>query len=127
MIISFLAGDYSGMQSLTYEARREWFERNPVADLKIPVLCFASSSLPLGLLFEDLGVYMQQSFGVPNDGLVAQLDAILPGSPFVLCDGMSHTASVLNDRVNCSILPSVVFEALAYMACQDPSAKTGAL
>jgi hypothetical protein len=127
MTIRFLTGDYSGVKSLTYEARREWFERNPVNELKIPVLCFASSTLPRGLLFEDLGAYMQQSFGVPNDGLVAQLDAILPGSPFVLCDGMSHAAPVLNDRVNCLVRPSVAFEALAYMACQDPSKKSGAL
>lgn len=115
-VIQWIAGDYSGVQCLTYEARQQWFATNPLSALPVPVLCFASSALPEGLLFEDLSRYMRDTFGIDNDGLVAVTDAILPGSPFVLADGVSHMAPVFNETLNCLVLPSHAIEALAYMA-----------
>ena len=114
MLIQWMAGDYSGVQSLTYEARKEWFARTPT--VPIPVLCFASSAHPSGLIPEDLSKYMYDTFGAENDGLVAQADAILPGAPFVLAKGISHLAPVFNDIPHCDILPSIFIQALCYMA-----------
>lgn len=69
-----------------------------------------------GFLFEDLSIYMNQTFGVLNDGLVAQADALLPGSPFVLANGFSHLSPAFYDGLHCSIHPTKMFEALAYLA-----------
>jgi len=58
-------------------------------------------------------------FDLDSDGLVAVTDAILPGSPFVLADGLSHIAPVFNVYPNCNLLSSVVLEALAYMSATE--------
>lgn len=126
-VIQWLAGDYSGVQSLTYEARKEWFKNNPIDKLGVPVLCCVTNALPEGFIFEDLASYMRENFGsVDNDGMVVSQDAVLPGSDFVYIEGVSHLASVLNDGLNCDLLPSVALEALIYMALKPKKAKSEA-
>lgn len=124
MIIKWMAGDYSGVKSLTYESRREWFQNNPVEKIPIPVLCCVTNTKAQGLLFEDLASYVRLTFGeADNDGLVVSQDAVLPGSDFVYIEGVSHLASVFNEHINCDLLPSVALEALTYMALRPRKAK----
>lgn len=120
LIIQWMAGDYSGMKSLTYEARKEWFDKKMKTDqIPIPVLCFATSAMPKGDLPEELGAYINDTFHVKNDGLVVEMDAVLPGSPFVLANGISHVAPVFNNIPYTETLPSVCIEALCYMAINN--------
>lgn len=122
-----MAGDYSGVQSLTYEARKEWFKRNPVETIPIPVLCCVTNTKAEGLIFEDLASYVRNSFNeADNDGLVVSQDAVLPGSDFVYIEGVSHLASVFNESINCDLLPSVALEALTYMALRPNKARRDA-
>lgn len=119
-----MAGDYSGLKSLTYESRREWFKNNPVEKIPIPILCCVTNTKPEGLLFEDLASYVRLAFGAAdNDGLVVSQDAVLPGSDFVYVEGVSHLASVFNESINCDLLPSVALESLTYMALRPKKAK----
>lgn len=127
-MIRWLAGDYSGVKSLTYESRKEWFKNNPVDKLGVPVLCCVTNAMPTGLIFEDLASYVRSSFGdIDNDGLVVSQDAVLPNSDFVYIEGVSHLASVINDSLNCELLPSVALEALTYMALRPKKAKEEAV
>lgn len=124
MIIRWMAGDYSGVRSLTYESRREWFKKNPVDKIAVPVLCCVTNTRAEGLLFEDLASYVRNTFGeADNDGLVVSQDAVLPGSDFVYVEGVSHLASVFNESINCDLLPSVALEALTYMALRPNKSK----
>lgn len=65
---------------------------------EVPFLCVAArkgeDSWDLDTLLEPFRDYML-ALGFPNDGLVPTASAILPGTPYVVLDGLDHLATVI--------------------------------
>ncbi|HYI00225.1 lipase [Hyalangium sp.] len=82
------------VQDLSYPARMEFVRRHPYAG-EVPTVALASSRYSRRSLLWPVAHYMFERYGLPNDGLVAQVDAEIPGSRVVRLDDMDHAEAAL--------------------------------
>jgi len=85
-----LHGSKDALLDLTYDARKAFVRRHPYPASRVATLCVAcSESRPTSLLRPTID-YAALRYGEPSDGCVCQVDATLPGCPFVHIDDMDH-------------------------------------
>ena len=101
---------------LTYQSRRAFIAAHPLP-AGIPTVCMATSSLsPLSPFFST-EAYLKGRYGVKSDGMVAPVDAFLPGSRTVTIDGMDHLSTTCPDyALGLPAHPEDLTEALIAMA-----------
>ena len=110
---------------LRYGARQKFLAAHPLP-AGIPVISMASSQLsPLSPLFST-EEYLRQRYGLASDGLVAPVDAMVPGSRTVTLEGLDHgdaTLSQFNPFKN--YLPSDLTLGLVGLALRSTSGPDG--
>lgn len=82
------------VEDLSYPARMEFVRRYPYAG-EVPTVSLATSRDSRRSLLWPLARYMADRYGLPSDGLVARVDAEIPGSRLVRLDDMDHAEAAL--------------------------------
>ncbi len=90
----FFYGVSRSVDDLRYPARMEFVRRHPYSG-EVPTVALASSRYSRRSMLWPVAHYMLQRYGLPNDGLVAQVDAEIPGSRLVRLDDMDHAEAAL--------------------------------
>jgi pimeloyl-ACP methyl ester carboxylesterase len=82
------------VDELSYPARREFVRRHPYRG-EVPTVALATSRYSRRSLLWPVARYMLERYGLPSDGLVAQVDAEVPVSRLVRLDDMDHAEAAL--------------------------------
>ncbi len=90
----FFYGVSRSVDDLRYPARMEFVRRHPYSG-EVPTVALASSRYSRRSMLWPVAHYMLQRYGLPNDGLVAQVDAEIPGSRLVRLDDVDHAEAAL--------------------------------
>ena len=90
----FFYGVSRSVDDLSYPARMEFVRSHPYAG-EVPTVALASSRYSRRSLLWPVARYMFERYQLPNDGLVAQVDAEIPGSRLVRLDDMDHAEAAL--------------------------------
>ncbi|WP_245591867.1 alpha/beta hydrolase [Cystobacter fuscus] len=91
---SLFQGDAASVEDLSYARRMEFVRQHPYP-LDIPTVALATSRLSRRSLMRPLCSYVQERYGWACDGLVAALDAEVPGSRVVRLADMDHAEAAL--------------------------------
>ncbi|WP_395848336.1 lipase [Cystobacter fuscus] len=91
---SLFQGDAASVEDLSYARRMEFVRQHPYP-LDIPTVALATSRLSRRSLMRPLCNYVQERYGWACDGLVAALDAEVPGSRVVRLADMDHAEAAL--------------------------------
>ena len=90
----FFYGVSRSVDDLAYPGRMEFVRRHPYAG-EVPTVSLATSRYSWRSMLWPVARYMFERYGLPNDGLVAQVDAEIPGSRLVRLDDMDHAEAAL--------------------------------
>lgn len=90
----FFYGVSRSVDDLSYPARMEFVRRHPYSG-EIPTVALASSRYSRRSLLWPVARYIFERYKLLNDGLVAQVDAEVPGSRLVRLDDMDHAEAAL--------------------------------
>ncbi len=90
----FFYGVSRSVDDLSYTARKEFVRRHPYAG-EVPTVSLATSRYSRRSLLFPVAHYVRQRYGLPSDGLVAQVDAEVPGSRVVRLDDMDHAEAAM--------------------------------
>jgi pimeloyl-ACP methyl ester carboxylesterase len=90
----FFYGVSSSVEDLRYPSRMEFVRRHPYAS-EVPTVSLATSRYSMRSLLWPVARYMFERYKLPSDGLVAQVDAEIPGSRVVRLDDMDHAEAAL--------------------------------
>ncbi|KFE65408.1 lipase-like protein [Hyalangium minutum] len=90
----FFYGVSRSVDDLAYPARMEFVRRHPYAG-EVPTVSLATSRYSRRSLLWPVARYMFERYQLPNDGLVAQVDAEIPGSRLVRLNDMDHAEAAL--------------------------------
>ncbi|WP_224242297.1 GPI inositol-deacylase [Hyalangium gracile] len=82
------------VEDLSYSARREFVGRYPYAG-EVPTVSLATSRSSRRSMLWPVARYMSERYGLATDGLVAQVDAEVPGSRVVRLSDMDHAEPTL--------------------------------
>ncbi len=82
------------VEDLSYAQRMEFVRRHPYL-APVPTVAVASSRYSRRSMLWALARYMHERYGLPSDGLVAQVDAEVPGSRLVRMDDLDHAEAAL--------------------------------
>jgi triacylglycerol lipase len=111
-------GDGASVEDLSY-ARRQDFVRQHPYPLDIPTVALATSRLSRRSLLRPLCAYVQERYGWGCDGLVAALDAEVPGSRVVRLDDMDHAEAAMTGLPGfANYFPGPLTEALVALALE---------
>ena len=91
----FFYGVSRSVEDLRYPARMEFVRRHPYYARELPTVALATSRYSRRSLLWPVAHYLRQRYGLPSDGLVAQVDAEIPGSRLVRLDDMDHAETAL--------------------------------
>lgn len=90
----FFYGVSRSVDDLSYPARMKFVRSHPYAG-EVPTVALATSRYSRRSLLWPVAHYMRERYGLPSDGLVAQVDAEVPGSRVVHLDDMDHAEAAL--------------------------------
>lgn len=90
----FFYGVSHSVDDLAYPARMAFVRRHPYAG-EVPTVALATSRSSRRSMLWPVSRYMSERYGLPNDGLVAQVDAEIPGSRLVRLEDMDHAEAAL--------------------------------
>ncbi len=90
----FFCGVSTSVEDLSYPKRMEFVRRHPYAG-EVPTVSLATSRYSMRSLLWPVARYMFERYKLPSDGLVAQVDAEIPGSRVVRLDDMDHAEAAL--------------------------------
>jgi triacylglycerol lipase len=90
----FFYGVSRSVDDLSYPARMAFVRKHPYSG-EVPTVALATSRYSRRSLLWPVAHYMRQRYGLPSDGLVAQVDAEIPGSRLVRLDDMDHAEAAL--------------------------------
>jgi triacylglycerol lipase len=91
---SLFQGNAASVEDLSYARRMEFVRQHPYP-LDIPTVSLATSRLSRRSLMRPLCHYVQERYGCGCDGLVAALDAEVPGSRVVRLADMDHAEAAM--------------------------------
>lgn len=113
---SLLHGNPGSVEDLSYARRMEFLRQHPYpAD--IPTLSLATSRLSRRSLLRPLCAYVHDRYGWASDGLVAAVDAEIPGSRVVRLEDMDHAEAALTGLPGfANYFPGDLTEALVALA-----------
>jgi triacylglycerol lipase len=115
----FFYGVSRSVDDLAYPARMEFVRRHPYAG-EVPTVSLATSRSSRRSLLWPVARYMFERYQLPNDGLVAQVDAEIPGSRLVRLDDMDHAEAALVGLPGfANHLPGNITEALVALALES--------
>jgi triacylglycerol lipase len=90
----FFYGVSRSVDDLSYAARMKFVRSHPYAG-QVRTVALATSRYSRRSLLWPVAHYMRERYGLPSDGLVAQVDAEVPGSQVVRLDDMDHAEAAL--------------------------------
>ncbi|MFL5349277.1 MAG: lipase [Hyalangium sp.] len=90
----FFYGVSSSVEDLRYPSRMEFVRKHPYAG-EVPTVALATSRYSMRSLLWPVARYIFERYQLPSDGLVAQVDAEIPGSRVVRLDDMDHAEAAL--------------------------------
>ena len=82
------------VEDLSYPQRREFVQRHPYVPV-VPTVALATSRYSRRSLLWPVARYMFERYKLPSDGLVARVDAEVPGSRVVRLEDMDHAEGAL--------------------------------
>jgi pimeloyl-ACP methyl ester carboxylesterase len=82
------------VEDLSYPARMEFVRRHPYP-VGVPTVALATWRYSRRSLLWPVARYMRERYGLNSDGLVAAVDAEVPGSRLVRLDDMDHAEAAL--------------------------------
>jgi triacylglycerol lipase len=82
------------VEDLSYPARMEFVRRHPYP-VGVPTVALASWRYSRRSLLWPVAHYMRERYGLNSDGLVAAVDAEVPGARLVRLDDMDHAEAAL--------------------------------
>lgn len=82
------------VEDLSYPRRMEFVRRHPYP-VEIPTVSLATSRDSRRSLLWPVAHYMRERYGLASDGLVATVDAEIPGSRVVRLDDLDHAQAAL--------------------------------
>ncbi|MDC0713568.1 lipase [Stigmatella sp. ncwal1] len=82
------------VEDLSYPRRMDFVRRHPYP-VEIPTVSLASSRDSRRSLLWPVANYLRQRYGLASDGLVAAVDAEIPGSRVVRLDDLDHAQAAL--------------------------------
>ena len=117
---SLFQGDAASVEDLSYARRQEFVRRHPYP-LDIPTVSLATSRLSRRSVMRPLCAYVHERYGVACDGLVAAVDAEVPGSRVVRLTDMDHAEAALTGLPGfANYFPGALTEALVALALETP-------
>ena len=104
------------MKELTYAKRQEFLKTHRLDTARCPTLSFVSICQhgPMGVMAKHL----HSKYGINSDGMVPELDAIIPGSHLIRRQGLDHAGTVMLLDSKDADQPADITQALIYMALQ---------
>jgi triacylglycerol lipase len=94
-IQTLFKGSPAALSDLSYPARRAFVQQHPYPQ-DVPTLSLATARADAKSILFDTSEYMLRRYGLPSDGLVPMVDAIIPGSTVVKLTNMDHADGVLH-------------------------------
>jgi hypothetical protein len=86
----------------------------------VPTVALATSRYSRRSMLWPVARYMYKRYGLPSDGLVAQVDAEVPGSRLVRLDDMDHAEAALVGLPGfCNYRPGNLIEAMVALALES--------
>jgi pimeloyl-ACP methyl ester carboxylesterase len=114
----FFNGVSRSVDDLTYPSRMEFVRRHPYPT-DIPTVALATSRLSRWSSMYALERYFHDRYGYATDGLVAAVDAEVPGSRVVRLDDMDHVEPAMRGLPGFAhYFPGDVTEALVALALE---------
>ncbi|MET0405498.1 MAG: lipase [Cystobacter sp.] len=121
---SLFQGDAASVEDLSYARRMEFVRQHPYP-LDIPTVSLATSRLSRRSLMRPLCTYVRERYGWACDGLVAALDAEVPGSRVVRLSDMDHAEAALTGLPGfANYFPGALTETMVALALESHGART---
>jgi triacylglycerol lipase len=117
---SLFQGDGASVEDLSYARRQDFVRRHPYP-AGIPTVSLATSRLSRRSVLRPLCAYVHERYGWGCDGLVAALDAEVPGSRVVRLGDMDHAEAAMTGLPGFSnYFPSALTETMVALALDAP-------
>jgi len=106
-------GDPQSIGDLSYQSRQAFLQKYPYPSSVNTISVFTKSTRISSLMYVA-AKYISDSYGVANDGLVADPDAAIPSSRTIFLDNMDHGDTVFEVFKFCKYRPTQMTQALVY-------------
>jgi pimeloyl-ACP methyl ester carboxylesterase len=114
IVQAIFKGDPQSIGDLTYQSRQQFLQKYRFPGAVRTISVFTKSTRISSLMYAA-AKYVSESYGVANDGLVADPDAGIPSSRTVFLDNMDHGDTVFEVFKFCKYRPRQMTQALVYI------------